>query len=195
MRSAGSIWYGILVLTVLVVAIAGSLGFVMYPRFSLPLVDTVGLLLLAVGAGVTSFFSPCSFPLLATLLAHETASGTRKEPRSRPDLGKALLFATALSLGTTAFVLITGIVIALGGAALFRQVTFTSATGRGIRLILGLLLVFLGLIQTERLRFSFHHLSHDATRPLLTYVTGLRRRSPTAGFVVFGFVYLLAGFG
>ncbi len=195
MRSAGSTRYGILVLTVVAVAIAGFLGFVLYPRFGLPLVDMAGLLLLAVGAGVASFFSPCSFPLLATLLAHETGIGTRREPGSGADLGKALLFASALSLGAAAFVLITGIVIALGGAALFRQVTFMSTAGRVIRLVVGLLLVFLGLIQTEILRFSFHRISNDATRPLLTYVAGLRRRSPTAGFAVFGFIYLLAGFG
>ncbi|MDT8305317.1 MAG: hypothetical protein RRC07_05225, partial [Anaerolineae bacterium] len=58
-----------LVIAVLLLALAGYAGYVLYPRFALPAASGAGLLLLAAAAGLASFFSPCSFPLLATLLA------------------------------------------------------------------------------------------------------------------------------
>jgi hypothetical protein len=59
-RSAG-VRYGLLAVAVVVVGLAGYLGYVVYPRFDLPAVEGAALLGLAAAAGIASFFSPCSF--------------------------------------------------------------------------------------------------------------------------------------
>lgn len=63
--------YLFLVIAVLLLAFAGYVGDVLYPRFDLPAVGGAGLLVLSSAAGLASIFSPCSFPLLSTLLARQ----------------------------------------------------------------------------------------------------------------------------
>lgn len=184
-------WYILLALGVLLLALAGFAGYVIYPRFDLPSVTGSGLLVLAAAAGIGSFFSPCSFPLLLTLLARQTR---QNEQANRSNFGNALRFAMALSAGATVFLLITGTAIALGGGALFAQVTFTSTAGIVVRLVIGSLLILLGLIQLEVIPFSFHGVE-DFAQPILKYQANLRREYPTLAFAVFGFGYLIAGFG
>src|SRR5690606_38215123 len=53
-----SIRFFLLVAGLLLLALAGYGGYVLYPRFDLPVVTGAGLLFLAVGAGLASFFSP-----------------------------------------------------------------------------------------------------------------------------------------
>lgn len=185
------IWYLLFALGVLLLALAGYAGYVIYPRFDLPSVTGGGLLVLAVGAGIGSFFSPCSFPLLLTLLARQIH---QDEPEEGSSFGRALRFAAALSLGATLFLLITGAAIALGGGALFARVTFTSTAGRVIRLVIGSLLILLGAIQLEAIPITFHGVE-ELAQPLLRYQSELRRDNPTIAFAVFGFGYLIAGFG
>lgn len=184
-------WYLLLALGVFLLALAGFAGYIIYPRFDLPFITGSGLLVLAAAAGIASFFSPCSFPLLLTLLARQTH---QIEQANRSNFGNALRFATALSSGATVFLLITGTAIALGGGALFAQVTFTSTAGIVIRLVIGSLLILLGLIQLEVIPFSFHGVA-DLAQPMLKYQAKLRREYPTLAFAVFGFGYLIAGFG
>jgi hypothetical protein len=112
----------------------------------------------------------------------------------RRPLRQAAGFAAALSVGASAFLLLVGLAIALGGGTAFEQVTFTSAAGRIIRGVVGSFLVLLGLIQLERLHVNLRHLE-PVTHRFLRSQAELRRRRPFTGFVVFGFGYLLAGFG
>jgi cytochrome c biogenesis protein CcdA len=183
-------WYLLLAAIVGVLALAGYTGYVLYPRFDLPAVTGIGLLVLAAGAGIASFFSPCSFPLLVSLLARESGAGAGT---TRNRLTRPLRFATALALGATLFLLLTGIAIALGAAALFADVTFTSTAGRLIRLMVGALLIVLGLIQLGLLPVSLS--AHAVASPLMQRQARLRREQPTLGYGLFGFGYLLAGFG
>ncbi len=176
----------------LALALAGYVGYVVYPRFHLPAGGGAGLLLLAAGAGVASFFSPCSFPLLLTMLARplsERAQRTGRRP-IRPALG----FALALSLGAVVFLLGFGALIALIGGHIFAGVTFTSTPGRIIRGLVGVLLVALGLVQLGLLPVSFRRFE-PRLHAFLRRQANLRRRRPAAGFALFGFGYLLAGFG
>jgi cytochrome c-type biogenesis protein len=182
--------YGLLAVAVVLAGVAGYVGYVTYPRFDLPSVTGAGLLVLAAGAGVASFFSPCSFPLLLTLLAREVRGGDEEGSALRP----ALVFAGAFSVGAVAFVLALGAIIGLAGRGLASSVTFTSTTGIVIRVIVGILLVVLGLIQAEIVRGSFHVID-GLTQPLLQRHAGFRRDHPVAGFTVFGFAYLVIGFG
>ena len=173
-------------------ALAGYVGYVLYPRFHLPAGSGAGLLALAVGAGVASFFSPCSFPLLVTMLARPLDELAERSGR-RP-IRPALAFATALSAGAAVFLLGFGALIALVGGHVFAGVTFTSIAGRVIRGIVGALLIVLGLIQLGRLSVSFRRFE-PRTHAFLRRQAQLRRRRPLAGFAIFGFGYLLAGFG
>jgi cytochrome c biogenesis protein CcdA len=126
------------------------------------------------------------------LLAREI--GTESGHNQRGHLGKALQYATALALGAILFLGITGSLIAAGGESFLEGVTFTSAAGRIIRIAIGLLLVTLGLVQLGVLRAPFHLVARLA-RPLLVSQAQARRRVPAVGFVIFGFAYVLAGFG
>lgn len=184
-----TLWYGLLVLAVVALAVAGYAGYALYPRFNLPAVNGIGLLVLAAAAGIASFFSPCSFPLLVTLLARETDA--RPRPRSRR---RQLGFAVALAIGAMLFLLLAGIVIALGGRALFAGVTFTSVAGRSIRAAVGVALILLGLIQLGVVPLALD-VVEEAAMPLRRAEARLRYRRPTLGFALFGFGYLLAGFG
>jgi cytochrome c biogenesis protein CcdA len=172
------------VAVVAVVGLGGYAAYLLYPRFDLPAVDAVGLAALSVAAGVAAFFSPCSFPLLVTLLIRETGGPGRR----------ALAYAAALALGAAVFVTLTGAVVAAGGRALVEQATFTSPASRVIRTVAGLALILLGLVQLGRLRSPFGHASGMA-QPLLRAQARLRRRAPAAGFAIFGFAYLVTGFG
>lgn len=183
--------YLLLVAGTVVAGMAGYTGYVLYPRFGLPSVAGASVLVLASAAGFAAFFSPCSFPLLATLLSREAADGDG--PRSRRS-GRALLFATALSVGAVVFVLGVGLLFALGGRGLAGAVTFTSTSGRIIRAVVGLLLVALGLVQSGQLQADLRRFE-PAIHGYLERQARLRRRHPIAGGAVFGFGYLAAGFG
>ncbi len=185
------LWYILLAAVVATLSLAGYAGYVLYPRFDLPAETGIGLLVLAAGAGIASFFSPCSFPLLVTLLGRE-AGAESTQPRAR--MRRTLGFATALALGATAFLILTGIGIALGASTLFEGVTFTSTVGRAIRLGIGTLLILLGLIQFGVIRASFDA-AHVISTPVMRRQARLRREHQTAGFGLFGFIYILAGFG
>jgi cytochrome c biogenesis protein CcdA len=80
------------------------------------------------------------------------------------------------------------------GGGLFAGVTFTSTAGRAIRLLVGLLLIVLGLIQLERLPVNLRRVE-PAMRGYLRRQAQVRRERPMLGFGLFGFGYLLAGFG
>jgi len=183
--------YVVLALSAVALGLAGYLGYVLYPRFHLPAGTGAGLLVLAAAAGVASFFSPCSFPLLVSMLARPLVSEDATAGRS---LRRAAGFAAALSIGASAFLLLVGLAIALGAGAAVEQVTFTSTAGRAIRGTVGVLLVVLGLVQLERLHVNLRQLE-PITHRFLRRQAVLRRRHPMLGFVVFGFGYLLAGFG
>lgn len=178
--------YGLLTAAVVAVALAGYLGYELYPRFDLPAAQGVGLLALATGAGIASFFAPCSFPLLVTLLSRPPGPGGARRPA---------VFAAALATGAAAFLVLLGAVIGLGGAAFARAVTFTSAAGITLRIVVGAALIVLGLVQLEVLPATSFHAVERVTKRLQRSQARLRREHPVAGFTAFGFFYLLAGFG
>jgi cytochrome c-type biogenesis protein len=186
----GWLGYALLAAGVLTLSIAGYVGYTIYPRFNLPPVSGVGLYVLATAAGLGAFFSPCSFPLLATLLARSIGSTSNE----KGTLENALRYGAALAAGASAFLLVTGVAIAFGGGALFSQVTFTSTPGRILRIAIGSLLVFLGLVQAGAVSFPFDRIAELAV-PVEKAQGRLRRERPVLGFGLFGFGYILAGFG
>lgn len=195
MRDDGSpgllIRYGAWVAAAVMLGLAGYAGYVVYPRFDFPAGAGAGLLVLAAAAGLASFFSPCSFPLLVSILARPLAADVGHHRRP---FGRAIAFAGALSLGAAAFLAVTGGILAVGAGSLVEDVTFTSTTGRVLRIVVGTALVVFGLVQTNRVRVDLRRFE-PALHKLLKRQAGLRRQQPLLGFVLFGFVYLLAGFG
>jgi cytochrome c biogenesis protein CcdA len=181
--------YLLLAAATVAAGLLGYLGYVLYPRFGLPAGTGAGLLLLAAGAGIASFFSPCSFPLLLSILAG--APGAAERAHRRRTL---LVYPAALAAGAALFLLAAGAIIAAAGTVLFEGVTFTSLAGRIVRAVVGALLIALGLIQLGRLRVSFRRFE-PAAHAFLRRQASLRRERPAAGFFVFGFGYVFAGVG
>jgi cytochrome c-type biogenesis protein len=181
--------YGVLAVAVAVIALAGYVGYVLYPRFDLPGAQGAGLLGLAAAAGVASFFSPCSFPLLLGLLG--------RQPGGRSGGGgpSPAVFGGALATGAAVFMLVFGLAIAAGGEALFAQVTFASVAGVVLRATVGVVLIALGLVQSGVVLGRINAADRVFNAPIARYQARLRRRRPVAGYGVFGFGYVLSGFG
>ena len=169
------------------VALIGFGAFVSYLQLDLAVFVGSGLPILGVAAGAASFFSPCSFPLLVTLLARSTGA----DLESSSATGKALQFATALAVGVSLFLLLLGAAVAAGAGPLVREVTFTSTPGRILRLGVGAGLILLGLRQmTGRIGIA------DGLKARIVRAQArTRRKSANLGFGLFGFGYVLAGFG
>lgn len=180
--------YAVLTIFVVLVALSGFGGFVVYLDLDVASFAGSGLMFLAIAAGVASFFSPCSFPLLVTLLARETSA----DQAERAGRQRALRFAAALAVGISLFLLLLGAAIAAGAGPLVGKVTFTSTPGRILRVVVGAVLILLGLAQMRGLRFGF---ADRLQRPLMKAQAGVRRTSPMLGYGLFGFGYVLAGFG
>lgn len=176
---------------IFMIAFMGYGAYALYPRFDLNQKD-LSLPLLAIVAGSASFFSPCSFPLLATLLARE--SGIKEYGASSSSIQRAGLFAGALAIGASLFFVVMGIGLAFGASTLFASVTFTSSIGRFIRLGTGILLIVLGLMQLEKLPNRLMFVA-DFASPLMRYQARYRQQSPTLGFFILGFAYPIGGFG
>ena len=133
--------------------------------------------------------SPCSFPLLLALLARGIGAG-----KGGGRLRAALVFGGTFAAGAAAFTVLLGLLIGLGGQGLAGSITFTSAPGIALRVAVGTLLVLLGLVQANVIPVSFHGVER-ALRPLGEAHARLRRDRPVAGWALFGFSYLLIGFG
>jgi len=144
-RAPGPLRYVLLAIGVVLIGLAGYASYVAYPRFHLTAVAGAALLALAAGAGVAAFFSPCSFPLLLTLLAREAEGAADRRGRTV----RVAAFAAAFSAGIVGFLAVLGGLIGVGGRGLASSVTFVSPTGIAIRIVVGSLLVVLGLIQAE----------------------------------------------
>ncbi|MFZ1398198.1 MAG: hypothetical protein WAS33_14940 [Candidatus Promineifilaceae bacterium] len=168
---------------VLLLALFGYIGFITYPRFALNQMTVSGLLPLAIMAGIASLFSPCSFPLLLTLLAREASAD-----------GRLLRSTAAFTIGAVLFLLLTGLTMALGAGSWIAGVTFTSAAGRTLRVLVGLVLISFGLWQLQRRSLNVGWLN-QALQPLWRKQTKLRRQQTTLSYGLYGFGYILAGFG
>ncbi len=169
-------------LGVIVVGVAGYAGFVAFVGSDPQL--AAGVMVLAAGTGFAAFFSPCSFPLLLTFLARRSADSP----------GAALVSATRVAAGAALLLTVLAAVIAMGGSALAGVVEFDSTTGRFFRLGIGLLLVLFGLRQARLWGVRMRWLDRIAGGSARLFDPG-RITQPARSDVVYGFGYLLAGFG
>ena len=191
---ASFVRYAALAIAVLVVGLVGYLGFVIYPRLDLSAGVGAGLIVLAAAAGIASFFSPCSFPLLVAMLARPVAERAQTGDRRQPTRN-SLAFATALSLGVVAFLALLGTAITLGGDVIIKDVTFTSTTGRILRMTAGAFLILVGLVQLGRITIPLRRFEPALNVFLLRQRREAREQPQLLQYGLFGFAYLAAGFG
>ncbi len=181
-RQRARVRFGAIALGLLVVGIAGYVGFVAFVGAERTVAG--GVLALAAGTGFAAFFSPCSFPLLLTFLSRRAADSA----------AAALASALRVAAGATMLLASVAVVIALGGTALGAVVEFDSVAGRVLRLGIGATLVILGLEQAgvwpRRMQWMDGVAGTSARLLDPARVTNPARRD-----VLYGLGYLLAGFG
>lgn len=181
-RRRARIRFSAVALGVLVAGLAGYVGFVAFVDSDRSI--SAGTMFLAATTGFVAFFSPCSFPLLLTFLSRRAAESRRALAAS----------ALAVGMGAAALLALIGVLIGFGGETIGRVVAFDSVPGRMFRLGVGLLLVVLGLHQTQWLPFRMGWLNRVAGTAGRLFDPS-RFSSRGVGDVVYGFGYLLAGFG
>lgn len=165
--------------------VGGYLGFVAFVENGSLGGLGAGVMGLAVATGFAAFFSPCSFPLLVTFLVRQNESGSRRN---------ALASSLVVGLGAIVFFGLLAIVLALVGEGLGRLVGFDTTTGRLFRGLLGGFLVLLGLRQANLIKTRFGVFDILASAAGKTFDTS-KIESPAARDFLYGFGYVLAGFG
>ncbi len=181
-RGRSRIKFSAVAFGVLVVGIAGYFGFVSFAGSSREI--GAGVVVLGAVTGFAAFFSPCSFPLLLTFLAK----------RSSESKGAAALSAVRVGAGAALLLALFAAVIVAGGSAVAGVLEFDSIAGRLFRGLVGGTLVVFGLRQARLISFKI---------PLFDRVAGSAAQaldpsqisSPARRDFVYGFGYLLAGFG
>ena len=182
--------YFLLTTGVVLFALVGYRVFVVYLEAPLPPTAGIVLVALAATAGFASLFSPCSFPLLLTLLSREAGESTG-DMASRRHL---IRFALVFSVGAATFLLITGAVLALGAAPIIARITFASPAGRLLRFFTGMVLLGFGWWQWQGRSLNASFLNR-LLQPLWRAEARLRRQRSTIRVGFYGFSYILAGFG
>lgn len=193
-RSPSRAWVqytGILSLFVVII-LAGYAGFRIFAGADL---SSANLYLLAVVAGVASFFSPCAFPLLPSYLSFYYMAG-QDDTAVSPRIGRGLKLGLSSALGVISFVLVLGGIIAILGAGAGKSLSISgpepSQFVRGFRGVVGLILLTLGIMQLtgRNLKPKFVDAFAYRTRPQRD-----GGRSPATTLYLYGLGYNAAGMG
>ena len=133
---------------------AGYLGFRTFD--GLPDMGSVNLYLLAVVAGVASFFSPCAFPLLPGYFSFYHSASQQKEDQAESN--NAVRMGLAAALGVVSFNLVLGAAIALLGAGIGKGLSISgpepSVLVQIFRAVVGFVLIVLGIGQLRNWYFK-----------------------------------------
>ena len=177
----------LLVVVTIVVGLAGYVGFRVFREFDVGGATGIGLVVVAATVGIAAFFSPCSFPLLLTALTRQITA----EPEHRTK--EALRFATGASIGAVTFVAGFGLLLSLGGGAVARLFSVDSAQGRILRVVVGIVLIVMGLVQLRVINLHFSSMTKLA-EPVDRKRAAIGDETKFASHVLYGFGYLAAGF-
>jgi len=179
---------GLLIFATLVVALAGYIGFRVFKQFDVGAATGAGLVVVAATVGIAAFFSPCSFPLLLTTLTRQASASPDHRGRS------AFRFAAGASIGAVSFVIGFGLLLSVGGGVIASQFGFDSPQGRVLRVVVGITLIVMGLVQLGKIRVPFDNLTRLA-QPIDRARAGISDETRFSSHVLYGFGYLVAGFG
>ncbi len=169
-------------LGVVVVGVAGYLGFITFAGADRSI--GTGVVVLGATTGFAAFFSPCSFPLMLTFLARRSEESKRA----------AFLSALRVGAGAATLLAVLAVVVAGGGAALASVVTFDTVAGRIFRFTIGATLVIVGLRQARVVSFRMPWTDRIAGTAGTVFDPSKISGTGRSDFV-YGFGYLLAGFG
>lgn len=148
-----------------------------------------GLIALAVVTGAAVVFSPCSFPLLVTLLG-----GLDRDDRVGERRSDGLRSALSIAAGAVVFLLLAGLAVGVAGEAVASAVKFSSTGGRLLRGGVAALLIGAGLVQLGVIAAPLSRVAAVAgplERRRLA-IAGSHRRGAQ---VLYGFAFVFAGFG
>ena len=171
----------------MVVAVGlGTVGVVGYVGFLSVVDGGVGAdtLALAAATGFAAFFSPYSFPLLLTFLARRSEVSTRE----------AMVGSLRVGIGATAFLGLLAVAIGAIGTAVAGVVAFDSTSGRVFRGLVGGFLIVMGLRNARLLTLRMSWLDRVASAAGARFDSS-SIASPGRRDFVYGFGYLMAGFG
>ena len=172
-------------LGLLLVGLAGYFGFVVFVENDAIGGLGAGVMGLAVATGFAAFFSPCSFPLLLTFLSRQSEAGSSK---------RVLVSSLVVGLGAVTFFAVVALALVVVGEGLARVVGFDTLAGRLFRASIGVLLVFLGLRQASLIKVKMRVFDSVAASAADRFDPS-RHENRTRRDFVYGFGYLLAGFG
>ncbi|MBI4214639.1 hypothetical protein HY546_01460 [archaeon] len=174
------------VLTVTLLVILGYLVFRVFVTQIASGPEAYGLIAFALVAGIATFFSPCSFPVLPAYLT--TLFSKRDLAR------KANYYGVSAAAGIVAFNVILGLIIGLAGTALAGSLSLTSLTPnpftQSVRTAIGILILFLGLVQFTGTPFFYNWFHRIGAK-----LSSTEKISSIGGFFFYGFGYTAAGLG
>ncbi|MDE1852871.1 MAG: cytochrome c biogenesis protein CcdA [Thaumarchaeota archaeon] len=177
--------YAIVVLSVAALAFFGYLVFVAFLKDVMPAFPAYSLYFLSVVAGVATFFSPCSFPLLPGYLSlyYET------DEKSEGPLRRGFVAA----MGVVSFNVVLGLLIATLGQGFASSFSISSGNPSSLTLALrvgvGSVLVLLGLVQFSNTTF------HSRALDTVTARLFSRNEPNVSGLYLYGLGYSTAGIG
>ena len=181
---------GIFVILIAIIA-AGYYTFIYFMSSVAPNFSSFGLILVAIIAGVSMFFNPCSFTLLPTFL---TFFATKNELKGEKKLGKFLLYGLFASLGIVTFSIILGSLIGLLGAGFGKSFALAGdAPNLSVRIFrggIGALLAFFGIMHFKGIGFHTRFLDK-----LSKGFMSPKDKSPLTGMYMYGFGYNALGIG
>ena len=176
----------VILIALIVLSIGGYFGFRTFAAETQNLFATYSIYIVAVIAGIATFFSPCSFGLLPGYLAFY--SRTAKKRKS------TVYYGLLAALGLVTFNILLGLAIALAGSGFAKE--FSIAGGGTlspvtliIRTSIGLLLLLLGIAQFFHLQIFPRFLLQAGQK-----ITE-KKRTPEASLYFYGFGYNLANIG
>jgi cytochrome c-type biogenesis protein len=179
--------YILIILSVAFVTLFGYLGFVAFLKDVMPAFSNYSLPLLAVAAGIVTFFSPCSFPLLPGYLSLYYNKEQSEERKG------ALYRGTLAAAGVATFTVILGLVVAVLGQGVAGSFSISgpnpSLFTLVLRIGLGVVLITLGAVQLSNLTLHSHTLDSVTSR---FYTVA---KSGNKGLYLYGFGYNAAGIG
>ena len=171
-------------------------GYYVFRAFATTNDQTVfNLYILAIIAGVASFFSPCAFPLLPSYFSFYHQADSDEKATSK-GVSKTLRLGLAASFGVITFALVLGLMIALLGLGLAQGLSISgpepSQFVRIFRGGVGVVLLILGVGQL--LGWNLKPVFADA----FAYRTRPERegkRNPVVNLFLYGLGYNAAGMG
>lgn len=164
-----------IIMPAIVIAAIALAGYFVFLGFMNNDQTLVNLLPLAVVAGVASFFSPCAFPLLPSMVALDVENDSKHSPKA-----KGLLAA----VGVLTFLVPLGIIIGFVGVPLGNLLQDNLNL---IRSVIGVALIYLGYRQLKGMHFGFF----EKHAPKLSK----KNQSKTSVPFMFGFSYVMIGSG